>query len=244
MSLSTPPPRAKLARKQAKLAKRQAKGACQIEDLSFTHEGRAFQHPTEGFEGGPIFINAQKPSSKSYKKVLTGDPLEGFAKSRVSIALTNKETQSEPPPDLYKFMLVGWVPQGKTDIEAPKPIHGGVVGTTRPPTHQIIRFDPEDTDNLPLLAVVKRTQDQHETSITTYVLLHQRDDVCSPFVVNADEVYYLFLFRDNSTANNKRKGNWNRSVARYAVAPNTEAPTQRQSILRRARDQSKLNSSQ
>jgi hypothetical protein len=141
-------------------------------------------------------------------------------------------------------MLVGWVPQGKTNIEAPKPKHGGVVGTTRPPAHLIIHFDPEDTDNLPLMAVVKRTEEPNETSMKIYVLLHQRDNVCSPFVVNADEVYYLCLFRDNSTANNKRKGNWNRNVATYAVAPNTEAPTQRQSILRRARDQSKLDSSQ
>jgi hypothetical protein len=218
--------------------------AKQIKELSFTQSGGAFQHPTEGFEGGPVFINAQKPSSKLYKKVLAEDPPEGHAKSRFSISLTDRETQSEPSPGLYKFMLVGWVPQGKTNIDVPKPKYGVVVGTTRPPANQIIRYDPEDTDDFPLMAVVKRTEDPNETSTRTYVLLYQRDDVCSPFVVNSDEVYYLCLFRDNSTANKNRKSNWNRNVARYAVAPNTKAPTQRQSILRRARDQSKLNFSE
>lgn len=234
MAPSTRPTKSDAEKKNAK-----AKPAPHIQDLSFTHAGRAFQHP-EGFDDGPVFLNAKGFVGKPYKKVLTVAPPENHAKSRLAISLTEKEMQLDPPPGLHKYLLVGWVPQNSTGTTVTKPKHGAVVGNERPPADNIITFDPEDENSLPLMAVVDLTEDETERSTTTLVLLRQHNGICTPYTGNADEVYYLSLFRDNSTAMHDRKANWNRMVSRHSLRANTNTPTVKQTLLRRAHDQAKL----
>jgi hypothetical protein len=78
-----------------------------VKDLSFTHAGHAYQHPTEGFEDGPVYVIAKDPNSKPYKKTLVEDPPDGCAKSRFSVALTYRESLPETPSGLRTFALVG-----------------------------------------------------------------------------------------------------------------------------------------
>jgi hypothetical protein len=207
--------------------KDKAKAKPQIQDLAFNHVGRAFRHP-QGFGDGAIYLNAKEVNSKSYKKIVTAAPPENHAKSRVSLPLTNRELQQDPPEGLCKYLLVGWVPQNNTQPNAtePKIKHAAPVGNTRPSKEEeIIAFDINDTDNFPLMAVVKVTEDDTRTSISTFVLLHQHNDACTPHTVSADEVYYLSMFRDQSTTKHSRQANWNRLVRKYAVTQNTKIPT-------------------
>jgi len=221
-------------------AAKQAAPAVQITDLSFNNAGRAFQHPP-GFDEGPTYLNAKEVNSKTYKKALAGATPDNHAKSRVAISLTERELLQDPPAGLYRYLLVGWVPQNtNSEPEATKGKHGGIVGITRPSKDDIITFDTNNIDNLPLMAVVEMTDNENETSTPSFVLLHQYNDVCTPYTVGADEIYYLSIFRDHSTAKHTRKANWNRLVRKFALAQDTKVPTAKQAVLRRARDQSKL----
>ncbi|KAF5851393.1 hypothetical protein GGP41_004193 [Bipolaris sorokiniana] len=150
--------------------------APQIKELSFTNNGRAFKHP-QGFDDGPIFINARGANSKMYKR-----------------------------------------PEKEEDI---------------------IVFDPADTEHLPLMAVVE-TSDEELNSVATYVLLHQHNDLCTPYSAGADDVYYMAMFRDNSTSKHNRKASWNQNVVKYATTPSTSTSTTKLITHRRGRDQSAL----
>jgi hypothetical protein len=215
-----------------------AEPAPHIQELSFSHSGRAFEHPP-GFDNGPIFLNARPINSKACKRILQAEPPEDCPKLRVSISLTEKEKQQNPPPGASKYLLVGWV---LPDFKAKdgKAGHGAIVGNQRPPEDEITVFDADDTDNIPLMAVVEVTNDQDETKTSTYVLLHQQDDLCTPYIVGADEVYYLPLFRDNTTAKISRKRNWNIMVAKHSVVPSDEIEMTKQPALQCTRDQAKL----
>lgn len=211
----------------------------QIKELSFSNAGRAFEHPP-GFDDQLTYLNARENSSKTYQKVIGATLPDGCAKSRLALGLTEKEIQPELPTGLLKFLLVGWVPQSTAAAsDIPKGKHGRAVGLTRPPSGSIIRFDPADIDSLPLLAVVKVTDTEHETTTQVYVLLHQSHDVCTPYTVGADDVYYLSHFRDGTTARHNRKGNWNRLIRKFAFTPGTNVPSAKQTVLQHAQDQAK-----
>jgi hypothetical protein len=202
--------------------KDKAKAKPQIPELAFNNAARAFRHP-EGFGNDAIYLNAKEVSIISYKKTMAAAPPESHAKSRLALPFTDKELEQDPPSGLCKYLLVGWVPQNNTQPNATEPEikHAIPVGNTWPSKEEeIITFDIYDTDNLPLMAVVKVTEDDTRAFTATYVLLRQHDDVCSPYTIVADEVYYLSMFRDQSTTKYSRQTNWNRLARKYAVAQN------------------------
>lgn len=223
-------PSMRLTEEEKEEQKAQKVSALQIKDLSFTNSGRAFQHPP-GFEDSAIYINARTPSSKPYKKIITVEPPEGQAKSRMSVSLTEKETQEGLPSGMCRYMLVGWIPQNPDvgNVQA-KLKYGAIVGITRPPKQDTIVFEASDIDHVPLMVVTKVSDKDSKTPVAMYVLLRQHEGVCTPYTAGADEVYYLPMFRDNSTSKLHRKANWNRIVRKYAMAPSASAQTEKDII--------------
>ncbi|CAI6329413.1 unnamed protein product [Periconia digitata] len=215
--------------------------ATQIVDLCFNLGGRAFRQPEEFSTENPIYINAKGPSSTIYKTALSRARKPTQAKSRVTISLFAEEKQDEPPTGLFKYLLIGWVPmsileENKSETGT-KRSYGTMVGLERPKDNDIIEYDHDDVDNFPMMAVVKLNSDENQLSTRCYVLMHQEDGTCTSYAVSADDVFYMSMYRDETSSKKDRKGNWNRLVNKFALqqTPITGNPP----ALRRARDRSK-----
>ncbi|KAH7350384.1 hypothetical protein BKA66DRAFT_446992 [Pyrenochaeta sp. MPI-SDFR-AT-0127] len=141
---------------------------------------------------------------------------------------------------MVKYLLVGWVPQTDAAAQQTKMKQGMPIGIEAPADDQIIEFDPEDLEHLPLMVVVKVVYDEKDTSTQSFVLCRQINDLCTLYMVGQKEVFYLSQFRDSTTNKKDRGGAWNRMVSKYALQELEGPKTARGLKWRRARDPSKL----
>ncbi|XP_014560744.1 hypothetical protein COCVIDRAFT_23022 [Bipolaris victoriae FI3] len=212
----------------------------QIPDLSFTTDGAAFQHPDIFDNSKPVFINARKLSSVVYKKIIAKwEENPNGPKSRESLELTAAETAEEIGEDMDRYLLVGWVPQTQQQPGKIVRKYGRPVGIDRPDKAKIITFD-KDEDDLPLMVVVKSSDEEVElTSVHKFVLLEQADGLCIPYNVHSKEVYHLSLYRDMTTSNCKRLAAWNQVACQYAYQGRKRPETGTTKRLQGARDMKK-----
>lgn len=243
------PPRLKSISKAkvaaSKASKTDWRTAPQIPNIAFNTFGYGFTAPDNYLET-PIYINAKNESSTTYNTVLENPEISD--KPRLALDLTEKEAASEPPEGLQQYLLVGWVPRSLEDLgdagttqRAAYLSNNVPVGVMKPPKGALLTFDPDDIDDLPLMAVVKITDDEDpESKVRTYVLLRQKDDTCTPYVANQKDIFYLAAYRDNTTAGHKRGGKWNQLVKKDCMRSTNRPKTEKQRRYERARDQSKL----
>jgi hypothetical protein len=211
----------------------------QIEDLSFNLGGLAFRNPIE-FPSQPQYIMARPQSSTLYDKVVEkekqAEKREGPV-SRLALTLTQEELAQDEDETRKQFLVIGWVPsQAVPKTAAPR----GVLGHTRPKDDDILEYDPQSCDSLPLIAVVPVLPQAKD--VLVYVLLLQKDGLCTPYKVGQPAVFYMSMFRSDTTAQKKRPADWNAECMRHALKA-TENPTAEQntqSRLQRAKDATKL----
>ena len=181
----------------------------------------------------------------SYKPVYA-DVTEGQPKSRVSLDLTKEETATEPSATQELYMFVGWVlpDVDSKSIAKQAKIQGQnrkhPLGTVRPKDEDL--FTPGD--ELPLMAVVRTATGEFDPatrqSLPSFVLLKQRNGLCTPYMVPQNNIFYLANFRDNTNDRKSRGKNWNDLVARASVTASSTTPSTKRARISKARDYTKL----
>jgi hypothetical protein len=133
------------------------------------------------------------------------------------------------------LVSISWVPRSIRNYEGAKGssraaclTNNTPAGVQIPPDEDILRFDPTNVNDMPLMAVVKVSDDDNsDIKIRTFVLLDQKDGVCTPYNVHQKDVSYLAAYRDNTTDRQSRGGKWNTLVKKHSVRTTNRPKTER-----------------
>ncbi|KAL9085736.1 MAG: hypothetical protein Q9165_007485 [Trypethelium subeluteriae] len=238
--------------------KDRVKDSEQIQDLAFNTFGWAAEIPDGLFEGhatSVLRIKARNTSTISYKAELEKVTKEKTDILRQSLALSPEESgtiDSDPDEAVYSYIVVGFVhidipPDREKRNESQtkqKP-----VGLQRPNEEDITRYDA-GAAKLPLVVVYKHdpnqtdeteVQSQQTSKVKLWALLNPQKELCTPHVVSCKEVFYLPMFRDETTVIQQRGPNWNRKIREVTgQATGAQLLSEKQNRYRRARDTTKI----
>ncbi|PVH97393.1 hypothetical protein DM02DRAFT_685134 [Periconia macrospinosa] len=183
----------------------------QIQDLAFNVRGHALRLPNN-VPAVPTYVHAKKGSTFPYTNMIDSP--------RSTIEFNEKELQDRAPFSCDKYLHIGYVPRDynprlhtKDAINSMRP---GAVGIVRPNNGDILDWDENNPKSWPLVAVAKMSETAQDV-VLTFVLLNPNSDICTPYQISHDKIFYLAPFRNNATSLKDRQLQWKQLVKRYTA---------------------------
>lgn len=192
----------------------------QIQDLAFNFVGYPLEDGSGERDKHQIIL-ARDKTSKNWMEMVhkAQDASDEDPVYRSSMDFTLREQNiASPQAGTAKFLVVGYakplLDKKYRTLDKDKGKPRQAVGLTRPDEGDVL---PWEDEAFPTCYVVTPVHDTPPEQIQLYVLLCPKSQLCTPYQIAKDDVFYRYEYRDGSTSVALRRRSWNHVVATHSV---------------------------
>ena len=203
----------------------------QIQHQAFNLAGKAMEDKSGDRDQHQVII-ARAITTKNWSDVIKKDAAEQTV-FRVDMEFTLREQEvNVTPVGTQQFLVVGYAKAylDKKYRTQDKGITKQVVGIyeSQDPL-------PWKDDQNPTCYAVTPILDNVPDQLKYYVLLEPANELCTPYVLSKEDIFYRFEYRDTEPNIRKRASSWRDKIAQHSVRVGMQkAPSTKQETFKRA----------